>query len=162
MLASAALAADSVAPPRVALHWLWNEQETDSAYTINSTRRDWLVGTRGYADMGPVAYVDAQQVPHSRALTCFYAAAPRTNTFCSMSRFEQRLIHSMGYAEVGVEGFVQTERVAGSAVLYRVSRSYGDGRDREHRFVVSGDEVVRLRKQGWIYDGSKGFVHLAP
>ena len=68
----------------------------------------------------------------------------------------------MGYAAVGVEGFIQDVRIADSVVLYRVSRAYGDGKDREHRFVTSGDELVRLRKLGWIYDGSKGFVHRTP
>jgi hypothetical protein len=48
-------------------------------------------------------------------------------------------------------------------VLYRVSRAYGDGdKDREHRFVISEDELVRLRKQGWTYDGAKGFVYRVP
>ena len=53
-------------------------------------------------------------------------------------------------------------RVADSVVLYRVSRSYGDSKDREHRFVTSSEELVSLRKQGWVYDGSKGFVHRTP
>lgn len=162
VLASATLAADSAPPPRMPLHWLWHETGTDSAYTVSAARREWLIRERGYADMGPIAYVDMHQVPRSRLLKCFYASAPRTNTFCSISRFEQRLIHSMGYAEVGAEGFIQDARVAGSVVLYRVSRSYGDGKDREHRFVTSSEELVRLRKQGWVYDGSKGFVHRTP
>ena len=162
LFASAANAAEPRSSPRIPLHWLWNEKETDSAYAVSAERRAWLIRERGYVDMGPIAYVHAEQVPHSRALKCFYAAAPRTNTFCSISTFEQRLIRSMGYEEIGSEGFVQTVPVTGNTVLYRVSRSYGDGRDREHRFVTSGDEVVRLRKQGWIYDGSKGFVHGSP
>jgi hypothetical protein len=162
LFASAALAAEPRSPPRVPLHWLWNEKETDSAYTVSAERRAWLIRERGYADMGPIAYVHAEQVPNSRALKCFYAGGPRTNTFCSTSIFEQRLIRSMGYEEVSIEGYLQTEPATGNTVLYRVSRGYGDGRDREHRFVTSGDEVLRMRKQGWIYDGSKGFVYGSP
>ena len=162
-LSSAALAADSGAPPRVPLHWLWHERETDSTYTISAERREWLVRERGYADMGPLGYVDARPGPRSRPLMCFYAAAPRTDTLCTISAREQRIARSLGYEEIGVEGFVQSERIAGSVVLYRVFRAYGDGdKDREHRFVVSQDELVRLRKLGWTYDGSKGFVYPGP
>ena len=162
-LSSAVLAADSGAPPRVPLYWLWNERETDSTYTISAERREWLVRERGYADMGPIAYVDARPGHRSRPLLCFYASAPRTDTSCTISALEQRIARSLGYKEIGVEGFVQSERVAGSVVLYRVFRAYGDGdKDREHRFVVSQDELVRLRKAGWTYDGSKGFVYPGP
>ena len=70
---------------------------------------------------------------------------------------------ALGYEETGIEGFVPTERVAGSIVLFRVSRAYGEGyKDREHRFVVDPDELERLRKLGWSYDGSKGFVYPVP
>ena len=162
LFACATLAAEPSSRPRIPLHWLWNEKETDSAYTVSAERRAWLIRERGYVDMGPIAYVHAEQVPYSRALKCFYAAAPRTNTFCSTSPFEQRLIRSMGYEEIGSEGFVQSVPVTGNTVLYRLSRSYGDGRDREHRFVTSGDEFLRLRKLGWGYDGSKGFVYGSP
>ncbi|MET0203959.1 MAG: hypothetical protein ABW276_06585, partial [Casimicrobiaceae bacterium] len=108
-------------------------------------------------------YVDARPVGHSRPLRCYYAAAPRTDTSCTISALEQRLARDLGYKEIGVEGFVQSERVSGSVVLYRVFRAYGDGeKDREHRFVVSEDELLRLRKLGWTYDGSKGFVYPGP
>ncbi|MET0683292.1 MAG: hypothetical protein ABWZ29_08130 [Casimicrobiaceae bacterium] len=157
------LAADTGAPPRVPLHWLWNERETDSTYTVSAERREWLVRERGYADMDAIAYVDARPASRSRPLMCFYAAAPRTDTLCTISALEQRIVRSLGYKEIGVEGFMQSERVAGSIVLYRVSRAYGAGeKDREHRFVVSQDELVRLRKLGWTYDGSKGFVYPGP
>ena len=162
-LSSAMLAADTGAPPRVPLHWLWNERETDSTYTVSAERREWLVRERGYADMDAIAYVDARPASRSRPLMCFYAAAPRTDTLCTISALEQRIVRSLGYEEIGVEGFMQSERVAGSIVLYRVSRAYGEGdKDREHRFVVSQDELVRLRKLGWTYDGSKGFVYPGP
>ena len=68
----------------------------------------------------------------------------------------------MGYVDVGVEEFVHEQKFAGSVVLYRLNRGYGDGTDREHRFVTSGEELVRLRKPGWTYDGSKGFVSPVP
>ena len=64
----AMLAADSRQPPRVPLHWLWNERETDSTYTVSAERRDWLVRERGYADMGPIGYVDARPGPPFAAL----------------------------------------------------------------------------------------------
>lgn len=150
------------APARVALHWLWHEKETDSAYTVNAEHRDLMVRQRGYADMGAIAYVDAHPAPHSRPLRCFYSGTPRTNTFCSISLREQRLIRSLGYAEAGTEGFVRSKPDAKSVVLYRLSRAYGDGKDREHRFVTSADELVRLRKLGWTYDGAKGFVYPIP
>jgi hypothetical protein len=89
--------------------------------------------------------------------------APKTDTSCTISRLEQRLARALGYEETGIEGFVPTERVAGSIVLFRVSRAYGEGnKDREHRFVVDPDELERLRKLGWTYDGSKGFVYQLP
>ena len=89
--------------------------------------------------MGPLAYVDARPGPRSRPLMCFYAAAPRTDTSCSISALEQRIVRALGYKAIGVEGFVQSERVAGSVVLYRVFRAYGDGdKDREHRFASPG------------------------
>jgi hypothetical protein len=157
------LEADPGSPPRVPLHWLWNEQQTDSAYTIDAQRRERLVRERGYVDMGVIAYVPSGPAPHSRPLHCFYAGTPRTDTFCSISALEQRLVRALGYEEIGTEGFVRSERTADSVVLYRVSRAYGEGdRDREHRFVVSGDELVRLRRDGWTYDGAKGFVYRAP
>ena len=65
---------DANEPPRVALHWLWNERETDSTYTVRPERREWLVRERGYADMGPIGYIDAEPGRHSRPLVCFYAA----------------------------------------------------------------------------------------
>ena len=149
-------------PPRIPLHWLWHEKQTDSAYTVSAERREWLIRERGYADMGTIAMVEARPAPHARPLKCFYASAPRTNTFCSISVLEQRLVRSLGYADVGTEGFVRDQRFEGSVVLYRVSRAYGDGKDREHRFVISGDDLVRLRKLGWTYDGAKGFVYPFP
>ena len=161
LLAPAMLAA-SGAPPRIALHWLWHEKQTDSAYTVSAERRAWLIRERGYADMGAIAYVEARAAPHARPLKCFYSPMPRTNTFCSISSLEQRLVRSLGYEEMGAEGFVRSERAAGSVVLYRLSRAYGDGKDREHRFVISGDELILLRKQGWTYDGAKGFVYPLP
>jgi len=163
LLLPASLAADTGKPPRVALHWLWNQGETDSTYTVSLERRDWLVRERGYADMGPIGYVDAQPQPHSRPLKCFYIGIPKTDTSCTISALEQRLARELGYEEIGVEGFVPSERVAGTTVLYRISRAYGEGnKDREHRFIVDPDELVRLRRLGWTYDGSKGFVYLAP
>ena len=162
-LAPAVAAAEAGAPARVPLHWLWNEQETDSTYTISAERRDRLVRERGYKDMGAIGYVDARPAPHSRPLVCYYAGAPRTDTSCTASPREQRIARALGYEEIGVEGFLPGERVAGSIVLFRVSRAYGEGnRDREHRFLVSQEELVRLRKVGWTYDGSKGFVYPTP
>ncbi len=159
-LLPAMLAADAGTPPRIALHWLWNERETDSTYTVSVERREWLMRQRGYADMGPIGYVDAHPGRHSRPLKCFYAAVPKTDTSCTISALEQRIARRLGYEEIGVEGFVPHDRVAGSIVLYRVSRAYGDGdKDREHRFVVDPDELQRLRKLGWTYDGAKGFVY---
>ena len=145
--------------PRVPLHWLWHEQENDSAYVVSAERRDWLVRERGYVDMGAIAYVDAHATPYSRPLLCFYAPAPRTDTFCSISPLEQRIVRALGYEAVGVEGYVQIERIPGTVALLRASRAHGDGADREHRFVVSADALVRLRKQGWTYDGAKGYVY---
>jgi hypothetical protein len=163
LLSSLTLGADPGSPPRLPLHWLWNERQTDSAYTSDAQRRERLVRERGYVDMGAIAYVESGPVRHSRPMKCYYAGMPRTDTFCSISALEQRLVRALGYEEIGAEGFVRTERAADSVVLYRVSRAYGDGdRDREHRFVVSEDELVRLRKQGWTYDGAKGFVYRAP
>jgi hypothetical protein len=80
---------------------------------------------------------------------CFYAAAPRTDTSCTISALEQRIARALGYKEIGVEGFVQSERIAGSVVLYRVFRAYGDGeKDREHRFVVSAGRARAPAKIG--------------
>ena len=133
----------------------------------STTRRLWWVALASTLQLWFLLW--AARAGISQALHCnvcdtayYFAAAARTNTFCSTSPFEQRLIRSMGYEEIGSEGFVQTVPVTGNTVLYRLSRSYGDGRDREHRFVTSGDEFLRLRKLGWGYDGSKGFVYGSP
>ncbi len=147
------------ATPRLALHWLWNEAQTDSAYTVNVERRNRLIREHGYIDMGAIAHVDARPSPNTRPLICFYSGPPRTNSFCSISAREHKLIRSLGYQEVSIEGYVAVERTAESLVLFRLSRSYGDGKDREHRFAVTSAELVRLRKQGWTYDGAKGFVN---
>lgn len=150
-------------PRRVPLYWLWHEQQTDSAYTQSEERREFLVRERGYRSMGIIAYVDTRKSPRSKSLKCFYAAEPRTNTFCSISETEQRFIVAIGYQMVSDEGFILNEREPGTVVLYRVSKAYGErGADREHRFVTSSEELVRLRSLGWTYDGSKGFVHLSP
>jgi len=154
--------ANAADPSRLPLHWLWHERDHDSAYTVSAERRERLVRERGYADMGIVAWVDARPGPNARALVCFYSGAPRTDTFCSISALEQRVVRAMGYETIGDEGFIAIERAPGAVVLYRVSRAHGDGADREHRFTISGDELVRLRKDGWTYDGSKGYVYSAP
>jgi len=158
-----AIAAGSAPSARVPLYWLYNAAETDSTYTVSAERRDRLVRERGYADMGPIGYVDAVAQPNSRPLKCFLIGAPKTDTSCTTSELEQSIAGALGYEEIGVEGYVPSERVAGTIVLYRVSRAYGEGnKDREHRFIVDPDELERLRKLGWTYDGSKGFVYLAP
>ena len=118
-----------------------------------------LMRERGYVDMGPIAYVEERQLPRTQPLSCFYSGPPRTNTFCSISALEQRLVRSLGYVQVSVDGFVFDRHVAGSVALFRLSRSWGDGRDREHRFVTSTEELIRLRKLTWTYDGAKGFVY---
>ena len=158
----ATVAAAPGASPRIPLHWLWNEQQNDSAYAVSAERRDRLVRERGYADMGTIAYVDALPAPHARPLKCLYSPAPRTDTFCSISQLEHRIVRDLGYEEVATEGFVQRLRVPGSVALFRMSRAFGDGTDREHRFVISQDELVRLRKQNWTYDGAKGYVYPPP
>lgn len=156
-------AAQAPAPARIPLYWLWSERETDSTYTVSTERRDWLVRERGYVDMGPIGYVNAGPERGSRPLMCFHVGAPKTDTSCTISALEQRIARALGYEETGIEGFVPSERVAGSIVLFRVSRAYGEGnKDREHRFVVDPDELERLRKLGWSYDGSKGFVYPVP
>jgi hypothetical protein len=153
----------STVAARVPLYWLYNAAETDSTYTVSPERRDRLVRERGYADMGPIGYVDAVAQPRSRPLICFAIGAPKTDTSCTTSELEQKIARALGYDETGVEGYIPSERVAGTLVLYRVSRAYGEGnRDREHRFVVDPDELERLRKLGWTYDGSKGFVYRVP
>lgn len=159
LVAIAAHAGTPRAQERLSLRWLWHEEEHDSAYTVSEERRDWLVRVRGYTDMGTLAYVDAQPSPHARALLCFYSGAPRTDTFCSISPLAHRIVRKLGYETIGVEGYVQRKRVPGSVALFGVSRPYGDGADREHRFVIDPDELVRLRKEGWTYDGAQGFVY---
>ena len=162
LLAPALLAAQTAAP-RVPLYWLYNVAETDSAYTVSDERRNRLVRERGYSDMGPIGYVDSAPQPHSRPLRCFHIGPPKTDTSCTTSALEQKIARGLGYEEIGVEGYVPTERAADTVVLYRVSRAYGEGnRDREHRFVVDPDELRRLRKLNWTYDGSKGFVYRVP
>jgi len=156
------LAVASEPPARVPLHWLWHEKQTDSAYTISADRRDRLIRERGYVDMGVIGYVHAQPAPHARPLKCFYAPAPRTDSFCSISELEQHVVRKLGYEEVGTEGYVLNERREGSVVLFRVARAYGDGKDFEHRFVISDSELVHLRKLGWTYDGAKGFIYPSP
>jgi len=162
VLAPALLAAE-MAAPRVPLYWLYNVAETDSAYTVSEDRRDRLVRERGYSDMGPIGYIDTAAQPNARPLRCFYIGPPKTDTSCTTSAVEQKILRGLAYEEIGVEGYVPIERLAGTIVLYRVSRGYGEGnRDREHRFVVDPDELKRLRKLGWTYDGSKGFVYRVP
>ncbi len=157
----ATVAAAPDASTHIPLHWLWNEQQNDSAYTIDAERRDRMVRERGYVDMGTIAYVDALPAPDARPLKCFYSS-PRTDTFCSISSLEHRIVRALGYEEVATEGFVQRSRVPGSVALFRMSRPYGAGADLEHRFVISRDELMRLRKQKWTYDGAKGYVYPLP
>jgi len=158
-----ALVAGETAAPRVPLYWLYNVALTDSAYTVSEERRHRLVRERGYSDMGPIGYVDSAPQPHSRPLRCFYIGPPKTDTSCTVSTLEQKIVRGLGYEEIGIEGYVPTERVGDTIVLYRVSRAYGEGnKDREHRFVVDPDELERLRKLNWTYDGSKGFVYRVP
>ena len=163
LLALETFAAGTAGQARVPLYWLHNAGETDSTYTVSPERRDRLVRERGYADMGPIGYVDAAPKPRSRPLVCFYIGPPKTDTSCTTSALEQKIARGLGYKEIGIEGYVPIERVADTVVLYRVSRAYGEGdRDREHRFVVDPDELERLRKLRWTYDGSKGFVYRLP
>jgi hypothetical protein len=129
---------------------------------VNAERRDRLVHELGYVDMGILAYVDLQPAQNALPLKCFYSPAPRTNTFCSTSRIEQRTVRAFGYQYIGDEGYVRTRRMPGTVVLFRVNRAYGNGEDREHRFITSDAELERLRKQGWTYDGKKGYVFTLP
>jgi hypothetical protein len=147
---------------RVPLHWLWNEHETDSAYTVNPNRRDLLVRERGYVDMGVLALVDSVPSQATRPLRCFYFPAPRTNTFCSISIIEERTIRGLGYVFASEEGYLRVRSTEGTVPIFRLSRAYGKGDDREHRFVISEQELVRMREQGWAFDGVKGYVFPAP
>jgi hypothetical protein len=163
MLPPSMLAADTATTARVPLYWLYSASETDSAYTASAARRDHLMRERGYADMGPIGYIEAVAQPRTRPLRCYYIGPPKTDTSCTASLLEQKIARALGYEEIGVEGYLPIERVPGSIVLYRVSRAYGEGnRDREHRFVVDPGELERLRALGWTYDGSKGFVYRVP
>ena len=156
------LAAETTAP-RVPLYWLYNPAQTDSMYTVTEERKDRLVHERGYSDMGVIGYVDSVPQPHSRPLRCFQIGPPKTDGWCTTSGVEQKIARGLGYEDIGIEGYLPVERVADTIVLYRVSRAYGEGnRDREHRFVVDPDELQRLRKLNWTYDGSKGFVYRIP
>ncbi len=157
--ATPASAADA---SRVPLYWLWNEQQTDSAYTVNLNRRDLLVRERGYVDMGVLALVDSVPSQATRSLRCFYFPAPRTNTFCSISIIEQRTIRALGYEYTSDEGYLRVRRTEGTVPIFRLSRAYGNGDDREHRFVISEQELIRMREQGWAFDGVKGYVFPAP
>ena len=160
-LAVAASAAGDL--PRVPLHWLWNEQQTDSAYTVDAGRLALFVHERGYVDMGVLAYVDALPSANGRPLKCFYFPAPRTDTFCSMSLIEQRTVRALGFAYTSDEGYLRVHPSEGTVPLFRLSNSYGKGDDdREHRFVISEEEFVRMRKQGWTFDGVKGYVSTTP
>jgi hypothetical protein len=147
---------------RVPLHWLWNEQQTDSAYTVDAGRLALFVHERGYVDMGVLAYVDALPSANGRPLKCFYFPAPRTDTFCSMSLIEQRTVRALGFAYTSDEGYLRVHPSEGTIPLFRLSRRYGNGDDREHRFVISEEELVRMRKQGWELDGVKGYVSTTP
>lgn len=111
--------------------------------------------------MGVLAYVDSLPAQDTRALKCFYSQ-PHTNTFCSISRIEQRTIRAMGYGHVSDEGHVRIQKVTGTVALWRLSRTYANVKDREHRFVVSEGELDHLRKQGWTFDGTKGYVFVSP
>ncbi len=150
-------ASASVESPRVALHWLRHERQTDSAYTVDAETRDRMVREQGYVDMGVLAYVDSASTPYARPLKCFYSP-PHSNTFCSTSRIEERIIRAMGYTYVSEEGYVRIQKTEGTVALFRLSRVYANIEDREHRFVISTEEVERLRKQGWAFDGVKGYV----
>jgi hypothetical protein len=142
----------------MALHWLWNERETDSAYTIDGDRKASM-RERGYADMGVVAYVDSRPSRNSRPLKCFYLPAPQTNTICSISHIEQRTIRDLGYRYTSDEGYLEIDKRKGTVALFRLSRAYGKNGD---EFVVSEDELRRLRKDGWTLDGVKGYVFTEP
>jgi hypothetical protein len=95
---------------------------------------------------------------------CFYAAAPRTDTSCTISALEQRIARALGYKEIGIEGFVRSERAAGSIVLYRVFAQYGDG-DEGPRATGSSSRRTSLcaceRRAGPTM-GPKGFVYPGP
>lgn len=162
LFCAATVCASNCYAERVPLRWLWNDAEHDSAYTISEAHSERLVRERGYKDMGTIAYVEATHVAHSYPLRCFYAPRPRTDTFCSTSRVEQRIVQASGYGEVGVEGYVLDRRLPGTVPLYRVSRIEADSSDYEHRFVISADALVRPRERGWVYDGSKGYVYPGP
>jgi len=148
--------------PRVPLHWLWNEQQNDSAYTVDAGRLALFVHERGYVDMGVLAYVDVLPSANGRPLKCFYFPAPRTDTFCSTSLIEQRTVRAMGFAYTSDEGYLRVHPSEGTIPLFRLSRSYRNSDDREHRFVISEEELVRMREQGWVLDGVKGYVSTTP
>ncbi len=150
-------ASASVNSPRVPLYWIWHERQTDSAYTVNMDRRDRMVREQGYVDLGVLAYVDSVPAQFTRPLKCFYSS-PHTNTFCSTSRSEERIIRAMGYGYVSDEGYVRIQKTEGTIALFRLTRVYGNSEDREHRFVTSENELESLRKQGWAFDGVKGYV----
>jgi hypothetical protein len=162
LLAPGLLVRPAAASERLPLHWLWHERQRDSAYAVSAERRAWLVRERGYVDMGILAYVDGQPVAHARPLVCQYAPAPRTDTFCAISSIELRIMRRKHYEDVATEGYVQRQRVPGSVPLFRMFRAHGGGPDHEHRFVVSDEDLVRLRHHGWSYEGVKGYVYPAP
>jgi hypothetical protein len=153
-LSSAALvAAVAGAGCGPALHWLWNVRTHDSMYATQVERIE-----DGYVDRGPIARVAADAADGARPLHCHRAGAPRTDTFCSTSRNEARVVRALGYVDAGIAAYVYVERAPGRVPLFRVSRIWGAGPDSEHRFAITDAELERLRSEGWSYDGAKGFV----
>jgi hypothetical protein len=152
----------AAAGERVPLHWLWNEKDTDSAYAISTDAIGRYLAS-GYRDMGAVAMVDAELKAGTFPLVCFYKGPPATDTFCSLSAVEQRLVKEMGFKHVGTAGFLFRDRVRGSFPVFRMSRDYGPSqRDREHRLVFDESLIPAMSKEGWTMDGTKAYVMGVP
>lgn len=141
------------------LYWLWNSSIHDSAYVTSSSRLAELQKDRNYRLMGMVGRLLASAQTDTRELACFYKGAPQTDTFCTASAFETSLVREWDYAFVSREGFVATRKLPGMRPMFRLSKSFGKGDDREHRFTIFDSEVAQLRKEGWILDGTKGYIY---
>jgi hypothetical protein len=72
---------------------------------------------------------------------------------------EMELIGRAGFVLAYESGHVWQFRVPGTLPLFRLSAVAGTNGAREYRLVTDRTELRRLRAQGWVLDGVKGYVY---
>lgn len=139
---------------------------TDTFLTTSVQTKNIVVNQYGYQDLGIVGYVskfsggfEGPSSDWALPFARYFKGAPQVEHFYTTSQNEQNIISSDGYALEGVEGNLFTSvKVLGLVPLVRLSKFNNSNGDLVHKWTTNSSLVNSLISQGWIKDGTAGYV----